>query len=101
LPALVGRFDHDLDGIAYQVDKHLLDLDSVCQYDVSLGIEPAGDGDPGFASTDQGECAGILDQLCETLDPAIAFAACNKLSQTTDDMPCTQCLVGRFTEGLA
>src|SRR5215475_16116029 len=52
-PALACRLDHDLDGVANEVDQHLLDLDAVGEHQVGLGIEPEGDGNAPLARAHQ------------------------------------------------
>ena len=78
--ALAG-LDHDLDGIADQVDQNLLDLDAVRQNRVGIGSEPEGYGDTVLPGADQGQRAGVLDQLGQALGAAVAVATGHELTQ--------------------
>ena len=96
--AIVRCLRHDLDGIADQVDQDLLDLDAIGQHQVGLGIEPEGHRDAVLPRAHQGERAGVLDQLGQALDPAVAFAAGHELAQPADDVAGAQGLVGGLAE---
>ena len=100
-PALGRCLDHALHGVADQVDQDLLDLDAIGQHQIGLGIEPERHGDAGLPRADQGERAGVLDQLGEVLDPPVALAAGHELAQSADDVAGTQRLVGGLAQRVA
>src|SRR5687768_3926553 len=56
-----GALRYRLDGVADEVDQHLLDLDPVDQYHVGQRIEPDLDLDPAFARSDQRQRARLAD----------------------------------------
>src|SRR5215831_10414343 len=100
-PALARRLDHDFDGVANEVDQHLLDLNAVGEHQVGLGIEPEGDGNAPLARAHQRQRAGVLDQPGQAFDPPVALAAGHELAQAADDMAGAHRLLGRAAQGLA
>src|SRR5437868_239242 len=72
--ATLRGFDHGLDGVADQVDQDLLDLDAVGEHQVGRRVEPEGDLYAVLPGTDQGKRAGVLDQLGQAFDAALALA---------------------------
>ena len=56
---------------------------------------------PFSSRADQGERAGILDQLGQAFDPALAFAARHEFAQAADDLAGAQRLVGRLADRVA
>ncbi len=88
--------------IADEVDQHLLDLDAVGQHQIGRADRAGTDtAMPRFLRAHQRQRAGLLDQLGQVLDPALALAARDELAQPANDLPGAQRLVGRLGERIA
>ena len=92
---------HRLDGVADQVEQHLLDLDPVGEHQIGARIELEADPDAVLLGADQGQRARLLDQLGEALDPPLALAAADEIAQAADDLAGAQRLLGRLVERVA
>ena len=79
----------------------MLDLDTVGQHLISLGIEPKGHSDRSLLGADQGKRACILDQLGQALDTALAVSSGYEFAQTADDLAGPQRLLGRLADCFA
>ena len=90
-----------LDGVAHQVEQHLLDLHLVGQHQVAARIELEADPDAVLLGADQRQRARLLDQLGEALDPPLALAAAHEIAQAADDLAGAQRLLGGLVERIA
>ena len=80
------RVLHGLDRVAHQVEQDLLDLHLVDQHQVDLRVEVEADAHAMLLGADQGQRAGLLDQLRQALDPPLGLAAGDELAQPADDL---------------
>ena len=94
-------FGHRLDGVAHQVEQHLLDLDLVGEHEVGARIELEAHADAVLLGADQRQRARLLDQLGEALDAPLALAAADEIAQAADDLAGAQRLLGGLVERVA
>ena len=66
---------HGLDGVAHEIEQHLLDLNLVHQHRVGVALEAEQGLDPLVLGADQGQRARFFDQLADILGPLLGFAA--------------------------
>src|SRR5215510_9087222 len=91
-----GRLLHGLDRVAHEVEQHLLDLHLVGEHKLDRRIELELDAYAVILRADQGQGAGLLDQLAEILDAALGLAAGDEIAQPADDLPGAQRLFPRL-----
>ena len=100
--ARAGRtLGHRLDGVAHQVEQHLLDLHLVGQHQVGARIELEAHPHAVLLGADQRQRARLLDQLGEALDPPLGFAARDEIAQPADDLAGAQRLLGGLVQRVA
>ena len=76
-----SRLLHRFDGVAHQVEQHLLDLHLVGEHEVDARIELEAHAHAVLLGADQRQRARLLDELVDALDPPLALAARDEIAQ--------------------
>src|SRR5882672_10643808 len=84
------RLLHRFDGIARQIEKHLLDLHLVGEHGIQGRIERKADPNAMFLGANESKRACLLDQLVDAFDPPLSLAAHNEVARASDDLSRTQ-----------
>ena len=94
------RVFHRFDGVAQQIEHHLLNLHLVRKHLFERGVEGVGHPHAAILCPDKGERACLLEELCQVFDPPLAFAARHEVAQPADDLSGPQRLFGGLVHGL-
>src|SRR6266516_561111 len=92
---------HGLDGIPQQIEQHMLDLHLVDEDEIDGRIELKPDTDTLILGSDQRQGTGLLNELLDTLHPALAVAPPHEFAQATDDLSRAQSLIAGLVHGIA
>ena len=91
---------HGLDGIPYQIQQHLLDLNLLDKDQAGAGIEAEHGLDPGFIGANERQRARLLDQLVDVLGPLLGLTAGDEFAELPDNRAGAQGLLGRLRQSI-
>ena len=91
---------HRLDGIAHEIDEHLLDLDAVDENVPGVGLEMQPHLHAERPRPLQGQRTSLLDHRRHPLHPLLCFAAAYEFAQAPHDLPGAQDLLAGLTHHL-
>src|SRR6516162_2531288 len=92
---------HGLDGIAQQVQQHLLDLHLVDQNEIDGRVELKPDTHALILGSDQRQGAGLLNEFPDAFHPTLAVATPHEFAQATDNLSRAQSLIACLVYGIA
>ena len=90
---------HRFDGVAHEVEQNLLNLHLVREHKLALRVEGKAHVHTAVLGADEGKRARLFDELLYVLNPPLAFAARNEITQPANDLPRPQRLLGRLFHG--